>query len=90
MVIARDGNKTVLIMANDFQAELKYFALFVPVPTVIKEEEVRVAEPKIIQRLDTFSTPRLVESFNGDSCTPAYKTRDIPVLMAAAIRESTE
>ncbi len=61
-----------------------------PVPTVIQEEQVRVAEPKIIERLDTFSAPRLVESFDGDPCAPAYTTRDMPVPMPAAIRESAE
>jgi hypothetical protein len=40
VVIARDGNQTVLTMANDFQGEVEDFALFVPVPTVMKEKQV--------------------------------------------------
>lgn len=90
VVIARDGNKTVLTMANDFQGEVKDFAVVVPVPTVIKEEQVRVAEPKIIERLDAFSAPRLVEYFDEDPCAPAYKMREMQAPMAAATRGSAE
>jgi hypothetical protein len=72
VVIARDGDRTVLTMANDFQGEVKDFALVVPVPTVLKKEQVRVAEPKIIERLDAFSAPRLVEYFDSDPCAPVY------------------
>ncbi|MBW4616196.1 MAG: DUF2330 domain-containing protein [Desmonostoc vinosum HA7617-LM4] len=72
VVIARDGNRTVLTMANDFQGEVKDFAMVVPVPTVLQKEQVRVAEPKIIERLDAFSAPRLVEYFDSDPCEPMY------------------
>jgi hypothetical protein len=68
VVIARDGNRTVLTMANDFQGDVKDFAVVIPVPTVLKKEQVHVAEPKIIERLDAFSAPRLVEYFDSDPC----------------------
>ncbi|MFS0513407.1 DUF2330 domain-containing protein [Nostoc sp. UIC 10607] len=72
VVIARDGDRTVLTMANDFQGEVKDFAMVVPVPTVLQKEQVRVAEPKIVERLDAFSAPRLVEYFDSDPCAPVY------------------
>jgi hypothetical protein len=68
VVIARDKNRTVLTMANDYQGEVKDFALVVPVPVVLKQEQVHVAETKIIERLDAFSAPRLVEYFDEDPC----------------------
>ncbi|MEH2402795.1 DUF2330 domain-containing protein [Nostoc sp.] len=68
VVIARDDEHTVLTMANDFQGEVKDFAIVVPVPTVLQKEQVRVTEPKIIERLDAFSAPRLVEYFDSDPC----------------------
>lgn len=74
VVIARDGDRTVLTMANDFQGEVKDFAIVVPVPTVLQKEQVRVAEPKIIERLDAFSAPRLVEYFDSDPCGQAYES----------------
>ena len=73
VVIARDGEKTVLTMANDYQGNVKDFAVVVPVPTVIKQEQVKVAPPEIIQRLDAFSAPRLVEYFDPDPCAPIYE-----------------
>ncbi|ALF52484.1 hypothetical protein ACX27_05905 [Nostoc piscinale CENA21] len=69
VILARDGDRTVLTMANDFKGEVKDFAMVVPVPTVIKKEQVRVAPPKIVERLDAFSAPRLVEYFDSDPCT---------------------
>ena len=68
VVIARDGNRTILTMANDYQGEVKDFALVVPVPVVLKEDQVRIGDPKIIERLDAFSAPRLVEYFDPDPC----------------------
>ncbi len=70
IVIARKDNRTVLTMANDYQGDVKDFAMVVPVPTVLKEEQVIVAKPKIIERLDAFSAPRLVEYFDEDPCAP--------------------
>ncbi|MGB3756451.1 MAG: DUF2330 domain-containing protein [Rivularia sp. (in: cyanobacteria)] len=72
VVIARKDNRTVLTMANDYQGDVKDFAMVVPVPTVLKEEQVQVAKPKIIEHLDAFSAPRLVEYFDEDPCAPKY------------------
>ncbi|BAU66576.1 hypothetical protein STA3757_39810 [Stanieria sp. NIES-3757] len=68
VIIARDGNKTVLTMANDYQGEAQDFALVVPVPVVLKQEQVHIGETKILSRLDAFSAPRLVEYFDPDPC----------------------
>jgi hypothetical protein len=69
VVIARNGDRTVLTMANDYQGDVKDFALVVPVPVVLQQEQVRVGDPKIIKRLDDFSAPRLVEYFDPDPCS---------------------
>ncbi|WP_414566713.1 MULTISPECIES: DUF2330 domain-containing protein [unclassified Anabaena] len=78
VIIARDGDRTVLTMANDFQGEVKDFAMVVPVPTVLQKEQVRVAQPQIVERLDAFSAPRLVEYFDTDPCTPAVYESVMP------------
>ena len=72
VVIARDGNRTVLTMANDYQGDVKDFALVVPVPVVLKAEQVHVGDSKIIEHLDAFSAPRLVEYFDEDPCANNY------------------
>lgn len=84
VILARDGNRTVLTMANDFQGDVKDFAIVVPVPTVLQKEQVRVAEPKIIERLDAFSAPRLVEYFDSDPCAPVYKINEMRPMQSAA------
>ncbi|MEB3174389.1 MAG: DUF2330 domain-containing protein, partial [Cyanobacteriota bacterium] len=51
VILARDGQRTILTMANDYQGPAKDFALVVPVPTVLKQEQVNVGERRIIERL---------------------------------------
>ena len=68
VIIARDGDRTVLTMANDYQGEVNDFALVVPVPVILQEEQVHVGNPKILERLDSFSAPRLVEYFDPNPC----------------------
>jgi hypothetical protein len=70
VVIARNGDRTILTMANDYQGDVKDFALVVPVPVVLQKDQVHVGDPKIIERLDAFSAPRLVEYFDPNPCNP--------------------
>ncbi len=74
VIMARSGDRTVLTMANDFQGEVKDFAMVVPVPTVLQKDEIRLGKPKVIERLDAFSAPRLVEYFDPDPCAPQYES----------------
>ncbi len=80
VAIARNGSRTILTMANDYQGEVKDFALVVPVPTVLQKEQVRVGDAKIMERLDAFSAPRLVEYFDSDPC---MTLEEMPVPSAA-------
>jgi hypothetical protein len=84
VAIARDGDRTILTMANDYQGEVEDFALVVPVPTVITEGQVNVADATIMERLDAFSAPRLVEYFDADPCAPIPSPRPLP----SAVTES--
>ncbi len=84
VAIAHSGNRTVLTMANDFQGEVKDFAIVVPVPVVLRRDQIKVAEPKIIERLDAFSAPRLVEYFDEDPCDQRLYDRAVPAPSAAS------
>jgi hypothetical protein len=68
VAIARHDNKTVITMANDYQGDPKEFALVVPVPTVLDRDQIHVTEPAIIDHLDAYTAPRLVEYFDHDPC----------------------
>jgi hypothetical protein len=77
VVLARDGERTVMTMANDYQGDLKEFAVVIPVPVVLQRDQVEVVDKRLIDHLDAYSAPRLVEYFDEDPCRPV-------VLMEAA------
>src|ERR671912_1358929 len=72
VVLVRDGDRTVMTMVNDFQGDLKEFAVVIPVPTVLKREQIHVADKALVDHLDAYSAPRLVEYFDGDPCAPRF------------------
>ena len=69
-----------LQMANDYQGEQKDFALIVPVPVVMQKDQVHIGDQMVIDRLDTFSAPRLVEYFDNDPYYPADKDEKLSSL----------
>lgn len=70
VILARDGARTTITMQNDYQGDPREFALVVPVPVVLKEGDVKVVDNRVFERLDGFSTPRLVEYHDPDPCAP--------------------
>jgi hypothetical protein len=70
VIIARDDNRTILTMANDYQGDVKEFALVVPIPYVFEESQIQVGDATIFERIDAYSAPRLVEYFDSDPCEP--------------------
>jgi hypothetical protein len=70
VALVREGDRTVLTMANDFQGDPKEFALVVPVPTFIERRQIEVVDKGLLDHLDAFSAPRLVEYFDHDPCQP--------------------
>ncbi|MBS2026659.1 MAG: DUF2330 domain-containing protein [Deltaproteobacteria bacterium] len=68
VVLVRDGKHTVLTMNNDFEGNFKDFALVVPVPTVLVKEQIHIGDKRLVDRIDNYSAPRLVEYFDEDPC----------------------
>jgi len=85
VIIARDGNKTVITMSNDFQGKVKNFAMVVPVPQVLQEQNIRVVDRNIFDKLDAYSSPRLVEYHDPAPCN-VYdrKYKSVPQLARAS------
>ena len=73
VVLARDGDQTSVTMASDYEGDPKEFALVVPVPNVVAEDDIRVVENNLIDRLDAYSAPRLTEYFDPDPCPEARR-----------------
>jgi hypothetical protein len=70
VVLARDGEQTSITMASDYEGDPKEFALVVPVPTVVAQDDIRVVDNHLIDKLDAYSAPRLTEYFDPDPCAP--------------------
>ncbi len=68
VVLVRDGDRTVLTMANDYQGDASEFAIVIPIPTFIERGQINVAEPALIEHLDAYTAPRLVEYHDDDPC----------------------
>jgi Na+-translocating ferredoxin:NAD+ oxidoreductase RnfD subunit len=77
VVIARDGDRTVMTLSNDFRGEPTEFALVVPVPTFLERGQIHVGDRAAIEHLDAWTAPRLVEYFDPDPCARTW-LRELP------------
>jgi hypothetical protein len=68
VVLARQDDKTVITMVNDFKGDPKEFAVVIPVPTLIEKGQIHIGDKKIIDHLDAYTSPRLVEYHDGSPC----------------------
>jgi len=68
VVLVRDDDRTVITMANDFEGDVKDFAVVIPVPTKIEREQINVGDRAIVEHLDAYTAPRLVEYHDPDPC----------------------
>ncbi|MCI0454674.1 MAG: DUF2330 domain-containing protein [Candidatus Dadabacteria bacterium] len=92
VVIVRDGDKTALTMANDYKGDPKEFVIVIPVPTFIEREQIHIANKALIDHLDAYSAPRLVEYFDENPCSPpimAYKEMSAPASDRAQSEEKS-
>ena len=68
VILVRDGNKTVITMYNDFNGDTKDFAMVVPVPVILKKNDIKVVDQSVFQKLNDYSAPRLVEYWDQNAC----------------------
>ena len=89
VVLVRDENRTVITMANDFEGAVQDFAVVIPVPTKIEREQINVGDRAIVQHLDAYTAPRLVEYHDPDPCRSyeRYKLSADNAFPQSAIRE---
>jgi len=77
VVLARQDDKTVITMVNDFKGDPKEFAVVIPVPTLIERGQINVGDKKVIDHLDAYTSPRLVEYYDGSPCQIALMERSM-------------
>lgn len=68
VILVRNGNRNVITMYNDFKGDTKDFAMVVPVPVVLRKDDIKVVDQSIFQRLNDYSAPRLVEYWDQNPC----------------------
>ena len=88
VVIARDGDRTVLTMSSDFRGDPKQFAVVIPVPVVLQKGQVHIGDSTAVTHLDNYSVPRLVEYTDPNPCPEVRITR--ADLRAGVIMSSAE
>ena len=90
VVLVRDDDRTVITMANDFQGEVEDFAVVIPVPTFIEREQINVSDRAMVEHLDAYTAPRLVEYHDPDPCS-RYELKsmrsDMAFPQAAGVRQ---
>jgi len=70
VILVRDGQRTIVTMSNDFQGDVKDFAMVVPVPVVLRQQDIRIVDRRVFSMLDAYSSPRLVEYHDENPCYP--------------------
>ena len=68
VVLMREGTRTVLSMQNAYKGPPEKFAMVVPVPVVLQEENVRTLKREVFDHIDQLASPRLVEYWEQDPC----------------------
>jgi len=81
--MVRHDGKTVLSLMNDYQGEPSEFALVVPVPEVLQREQIHVGDRELFNRIDSYSSPRLVEYYDEDPCQRALMMNEMSGFAAA-------
>ena len=89
VALVRDGDRTVLTMSNDYQGPLSEFALVVPVPSVLTRDQIHIGNRKLLERLDAYSSPRLVEYTDPDPCAVRDRSSWPMAAMPMAVRRKS-
>lgn len=76
VVLMRKGQRTVLSMQNNYQGPPENFAMVIPVPVVLQQDNVKTLAPELFAKVDNLSAPRLVEYWEQDPCLPDYYEDD--------------
>ncbi|MCB0770632.1 MAG: DUF2330 domain-containing protein [Flavobacteriales bacterium] len=87
VILVRDGQRTIITMSNDFKGNVKDFAMVVPVPTVLKQSDIRIVERSVFTALDAYSSPRLVEYYDENPCRK-WEYAESEVMLDMAVEDT--
>ena len=97
VVLVRDDERTVITMASDYRGDVNEFAMVIPVVDIPLREQINVANPALVDHLDEYTAPRLVEYYDENPCEMRYR-RDMvamsappePVMESAMMEEAED
>ena len=72
VVFARDGERSVITMSSDYEGKPSEFAMVVPIPYVLPRDGIAVVEQALVDHIDAFTAPRLVEYHDPNPCAPPF------------------
>ena len=81
VVLVRDDERTVITMASDYRGDVNEFAMVIPVVDIPLREQINVANPALVDHLDEYTAPRLVEYYDENPCEMRYR-RDMLAMSA--------
>jgi len=92
VVMMREGTRTVLSMQNNYQGPPSDFAMVVPVPVVLSEDDVKTLSRDVFTHVDRLAAPRLVEYWEQDPCyeEPEYEMDELAAAGAPRTTSMTE
>src|SRR5215813_9979259 len=64
------GTRTVLSMQNNYKGPPEAFAMVIPVPTVLQQDDVKTLPAAVFANVERMGAPRLVEYWEQDPCQP--------------------
>jgi hypothetical protein len=88
VIIVRDGELSTITMSSDFNGPVNDFAMVVPVPVVLQQNDIKVVNRLVFDQLDAYSAPRLVEYYDNDPCNTYYYRDRYAAIPQAAKSES--
>lgn len=68
VVYTRVNETSVITMSSDYRGAASEFAMVVPTPSVLDRSQVRTVPAAVVDHLDRYTAPRLVEYFDDDPC----------------------
>jgi hypothetical protein len=84
VALMRQGTRTVMTMSNNYRGPPEDFAMVVPVPVVLKQQQVKTLPRDVFQHIDQLSAPRLVEYWEQDPCWKPPPVEEERMVMAPA------
>ena len=86
VVYMRDQDRSVITMVSDYEGAPAEFAMVVPTPSVLSESQINITTNALVDHLDAYTAPRLVEYFDENPCRPIVRERMLA--LSAAVEDA--